>query len=157
VLLTAAPIAVGVVLSMTMWSSDLVPSMWSSDPVPYVAEFASGRDDRARQQFVLSPAFEPRGPSSFMSSVAWVNDGEYLAVIAYGSGSCPSGPHSIEVVAEQQVAIRLGPLFPDRNVCTADLGPHVTVVEVPEGITPTKPLVARFEDREVTLPAVSDN
>jgi len=140
--------ALGVVWSMTMWSSD---------PVPYVAEFAPGGDDSARQQFVLSPAFEPGGPSSFMPSVAWVNDGEYLAVIGSGSGSCPSGPHTIEVVDEQHVEIRLGPLFPDRNVCTADPGPQVTVVEVPEGIAPTEPLVARFEDREVTLPAVSDN
>ncbi len=146
--LSAALLAVGVVLSITGCSSN---------PVPYLAEFAPGRDDPAGQQFVLSPAFEPRGPSSFASSVAWANNGDYLAIIAYGSGSCPSGPDSITVVGDQELEIRLGPLFPDRDVCTADLGPHVTVVDVPEGITPTKRLVARFEDREVTLPAVSGN
>jgi hypothetical protein len=149
VVLGAALLAVGVALSMTAWLS--------SEPMPYVAEFAPGRDAPAGQRFVLSPAFDPRGPSSFASSVAWVNDGEYLAIVAYGSGSCPNGPHNISVVGDQKLEVRVGPLFPDRDVCTADLGPHVTVVEIPEGITPTKPLVARFEDREVTLSAVGGN
>jgi hypothetical protein len=93
----------------------------------------------------------PFGPSP---SVAWVNDGQYLGVVTWGSGSCPSGPHGIEVVAEQEVEIRLGPLFADRDVCSADISGHVTVVELPQGVTPTKPLVARFEEREVSIPAV---
>src|SRR3954447_4830809 len=97
-------------------------------------------------QWPLEPAFQP--------SIAWVNDGRYLAVITHGSGSCPSGPDSIEVIAEQEMEIRLGPLFPDRDPCTADMSGHVTVVELPQGVTPMKPLVARFGDREVSIPAV---
>jgi hypothetical protein len=31
---------------------------------------------------------------------------------------------------------------------------YVTVVELPGGVTPAKPLVARFEDHEVTIEAV---
>ena len=92
---------------------------------------------------------------TFQPSVAWVDGGEHLAVVTFGSGSCPSGPHGIEVVADQVVEIRLGPLFAGRDVCTADMSGHVTVVELPAGITPTEPLVARFADREVTIPAVS--
>ena len=147
VLISVAVVAGGVAL----------PAGRSADPVPYVAEFAPGRTDPTAQRFVLSPAFDPRGPSSFASSVAWVNEGEYLAVIAYGSGSCPNGPNSIAVVDTQELQVGLGPLFPDRSVCTADLGPHVTVVEVPTEISPAQPLVVRFEDREVTLPAVSSS
>jgi hypothetical protein len=92
--------------------------------------------------------------SAFQPSIAWVNDGQYLAVITHGSGSCPSGPHGIEVVADQEIEIRLGPLFPDRDPCSADISGHVTVVQLPQGIRPTQPLVARFENGEVTIPAV---
>src|SRR4051795_9166061 len=56
--------------------------------------------------------------SAFQPSIAWVNDGQYLGVVTFGSSSCPSGPLGVEVVAEQEVEIRLGPLFPDRDVCS---------------------------------------
>jgi hypothetical protein len=91
--------------------------------------------------------------SAFQPSIAWVNDGQYLGVVTFGSSSCPSGPLGVEVVAEQEVEIRLGPLFPDRDVCSADINGHVTVVELPSGVTPAKPLVARFGDHEVTIEA----
>ncbi|SFE96172.1 hypothetical protein SAMN05216574_107184 [Blastococcus tunisiensis] len=51
--------------------------------------------------------------------------------------------------------IGLGSLFPDRDPCTADMSTHVTVVELPQGVTPTKRLVARFGNHEVTIVAVS--
>jgi hypothetical protein len=102
----------------------------------------------------LAPTPDPGGWPSFEPSIAWVNDGQYLAVVTFGSGSCPSGPHGIEVVADQEIEIRLGPLFPDRDVCSADMSGHVTVVELPQGVTPTKPLRARFVEHEVTIPAV---
>ncbi|WP_347060352.1 hypothetical protein ABC795_07520 [Blastococcus sp. HT6-30] len=106
-----------------------------------------------------APAPDPGGQSvlesAFQPSIAWVDDGQYLAVITHGSGSCPSGPDGIEVVAEQEVDIGLGPLFPDRDPCTADMSPHVTVVELPQGVTPTKRLVARFGAHEVAIEAVS--
>lgn len=116
-----------------------VPFELSSTPAPAPAP-DSGRNSP------LGSAFQP--------SVAWVNDGQYLGVVTYGSSSCPSGPLGIEVVAEQEIEIRLGPLFPDRDVCSADMSGHVTVVELPQGVTPAKPLVARFGDREVTIEAV---
>ncbi|SDN48545.1 hypothetical protein SAMN05428965_0596 [Geodermatophilus sp. DSM 45219] len=103
----------------------------------------------------VAPPPDPGGwPSSFEPSVAWVDGGRYLGVVTYGSGSCPSGPHGIEVVADQEIEIRLGPLFPGRDVCSADVSGHVTVVELPQGVTPAEPLVARFGEREVTIPAV---
>ena len=54
----------------------------------------------------------------------------------------------------QEVEIRLGPLFGDGDVCSADMSGHVTVVELPRGVTPTKPLVARFAEHEMSIPAV---
>jgi hypothetical protein len=94
----------------------------------------------------LVPALQP--------SIAWVNDGQYLGVVTYGSSSCPDGPVGLEVVAEQEIHVRLGRLFPDRDPCTADVSGHVTVVELPPGVAPSKPLVARFADHEVTIAAV---
>ena len=75
-------------------------------------------------------------------------------MVTWGSGSCPSGPHGIEVVADQEIEIRLGRRFSDADVCSADMSGHVTVVQLPQGITPTEPLLARFADTEVTIPAV---
>jgi hypothetical protein len=82
-----------------------------------------------------------------------VNDGQYLGVVTFGSSSCPSGPHAIEVVADQEIEIHLGPLPIQGDACSADISGYVTVVELPQGVTPTKPLVARFEDHEVTIKA----
>lgn len=102
------------------------------------------------------PATAPApGPAwSFEPSVAWVNDGQYLGVVTWGSSSCPSGPHAIEVVGEQEIEIRLGRPPVEGDACSADMSGYVTVVELPEGVRPTKPLVARFEDHEVTIGAV---
>ena len=71
-----------------------------------------------------------------------------------GQWQLSSGPLGIDVVADQEIEIRLGPLFSDRDVCSADMSGHVTAVELPQGITPAKALVARFEEREVTIEAV---
>jgi hypothetical protein len=105
-----------------------------------------------------TPAPDAGGQSplelAFQPSVAWVDDGQYLGVVTYGSSSCPSGPLGIEVVADQEIEIRLGPVFSDRDVCSADMSGHATVLALPEGISPTKPLMARFAEREVRIPAV---
>ena len=130
-------------------------------PVPVVAEFGLEQGAPEEREFVLNrpPAPIAASPSagtawSFEPSVAWVNDGRYLGVITWGSSSCPSGAHAVEVVAEQVVEIRLRPPSVEGDACTADISGYVTVVELPEGITPAKPLVARFEDHEVTVKAV---
>jgi hypothetical protein len=104
-----------------------------------------------------APAPDSYGESplerAFQPTVAWVNDGQYLGVVTFGSGSCPDGPTGIEVVADQVIEIRLGPLFSDREVCSADMTGHVTVVELPSQVSPTEPLAARFGDHEVTIEA----
>ena len=106
---------------------------------------------------------EPAGPSQEVDpfaarpTISWAEDGAYLAVTAYGSSSCPNGPTDITVTGDQQLEIDLGELYPERDVCTADLGPTVTVVEVPEGITPDEPVTAVIGDEEPVVlgPAVT--
>lgn len=157
-LLGLAGATVGMILTVAGCTSD---SESSSGPMPYVAEFTLGSNNSAEQEFVLVQGFLGGGPlrpgDVAQSSVSWANNGEYLAITTYGSGSCPAGPYGIDVVADQEVQIRLGALFPDRDVCSADVSPHVTIVEVPEGVTSGESLLARFADSELTLPAVNGN
>ena len=121
-----------------------------------MAAFTLGGDTPEAQEFVLTPAPGPDvhvlpepfpapstsptpdvgGEPSFKPSVAWVAEGHYLAVVTWGSGSCPSGPHGIEVAPDQEVEIRLRRRFSAADVCSADMSGHVTVVQRPQGITP---------------------
>jgi hypothetical protein len=140
----------------------------------YVASFTPGEGSPEEQKYALSsesrPTSSPAGTSTApmadvtpgsdttglpSPAIAWVNGGQYVAVIAYGSGSCPDGPHSIRVVGDQKVEVRLGQVFPESDACTADLRAYVTVVKLPQGVTPAKPLTASFENSEATLPAAS--
>lgn len=132
----------------------LLPEASSAPPVTPSPDLGEDWPTTPTQTLPITPTPDTGGSPSFGSSVAWVNDGQYLAVVTYGSSSCPSGPHSIDVVADQEIEIRLGLLFPDRDVCTADVRSHVTVMELPQGIMPTKPLVTHFGTRKVTMPAV---
>ncbi|WP_147261946.1 hypothetical protein [Blastococcus sp. TF02A-26] len=147
-----------------------------------MAEFPLGADTPVARRFPLVPAQgihvqllpapatppvpggpEPTSPSApttgagavptFEPSVAWADGGRHLAVVTYGSSSCPSAPYGIDVVADQEIEVRLGSRFSDRDVCTADMSGFVTVVELPSGVSPTKPLTARLAGREVTIPA----
>lgn len=114
-----------------------------------------GPPTAATQAPVTTPPVSPADCWTPAPAISWVNGGQYLAVITYGSGSCPDGPQSIDVVATQEIEVHVGPLFPGRDPCTADLSAYVTVVDLPQSITPTKPLVARFGERTVTIPAAS--
>jgi hypothetical protein len=127
-----------------------------TQPVPHVAAFRVGDGGAEEQHFVLGPASDPAGSSVDLPgpSAAWATDGAYLAVITVGSGSCPSGPHDITVVADQEIEVRLGDLYARPDVCSADLSPYATVVEVPDGITPDRPLKVHFSRGAVTVPAV---
>lgn len=104
------------------------------------------------------PSVVPPEPGTDIMSgptVAWVDDGRYLAVVTYGSSSCPAGPDAVDLISEQVLAISVAPLTA-AVVCSAAMSPYVVVVEGPRGIVLTEPLVARFEYSEVTIEAVRD-
>ncbi|MHA3946903.1 hypothetical protein [Cellulomonas bogoriensis] len=90
----------------------------------------------------------------FRPSVAWVNDGEHLAVIAGGSSSCPNVANGVEVTGPGELAVTIGPKYPDQAHCTADATRHVTVIRLPGGISPTESLTVHFDDASVTLDPV---
>jgi hypothetical protein len=126
----------------------------SSDPVdrvPPVAE--TGQDGLGEHHVEL--AGDPDAP------LAWVDGGSYLAVITRGSSSCPYGPGTLTVTGPQRLTVALVELNPGQDACTADLAPHVTVVEVPDGLDHTLPVTAVLdwgdewpEDADVVLDPV---
>jgi hypothetical protein len=65
--------------------------------------------------------------------VTWAEDAEHLVVVTYGSSSCPAGPTDLAVVGDQEIRLEIGPLFPDRDPCTADMAARTTEVELPDG------------------------
>jgi hypothetical protein len=90
----------------------------------------------------------------------WSDDGD-LAVTTHGSSSCPSGPIAVTVVGEQEVAVEIGLLFPDRDPCTADMSPTTTEVERPRGIDPGETVTVRLRssggaEETVVLPPAGD-
>lgn len=167
VLAAVALLAVSSVLAACSGSSQP-----AGEPMPHVAAFRLGSGAVDEQEYVLapvaaprvdsreeqqSPPTTPRAPeqgSAFVPTVAWVNDGRYLGVMTWGSGSCPSVPYEIRGVADQEIEVRLGELHPDAEICTADVSGFVTVVEVPDGVAPTRPLTVRFDENEVILEPV---
>ncbi|MCU1668947.1 MAG: hypothetical protein JWP40_1874 [Blastococcus sp.] len=113
----------------------------------------AGDPDGADADVPGHPATDATGAPA--PAIAWVNDGQYLAVITYGGSGCPDGSQSIRAVADQEVEVRPGAFFPGSDVCGADLAPYVTVVKLPQGVTPAKLRTARFGRREATLPPAS--
>lgn len=50
-----------------------------------------------------APSTTPGAPEpgvGFMHTVAWVNDGRYLGIVTWGSGSCPNVPYGIRTITD---------------------------------------------------------
>ncbi|MPQ96429.1 hypothetical protein GB931_00510 [Modestobacter sp. I12A-02628] len=144
-LLMAAALAM---CGIVVWALSLQPEPDERVGVPPVAE--SGDDRLADLDLGPSTARPGAGAEP---EVAWVDGGAYLAVTAPGSSSCPVGPQRVEAEG-QQLTVTLGPLYPGERDCTADLGPHVTVVEVPAGLDPDRPVTVLLDGARRTLPPV---
>jgi hypothetical protein len=130
----------------------------ASHDVHVVAEF---RPDELPPEYVLGPATPDKirhdptsvGPAyDLVDSAAWVNEGEYLAVVTYGSSSCPRVPVRADVADDGTVRFALERVDHE-DVCSADVAPHYSILEVPDGLSPESPARLLFGDREATLPA----
>lgn len=86
-------------------------------------------------------------------SVAWVNDGDFLAVTTVGSSSCPTGPVTW-TTGNNELAIDTGELRPGAGNCTTDNSPYTTIFEIPTGINPAVDLTIRVDGVEATLPGL---
>lgn len=75
----------------------------------------------------LTGAVTPPAATDFAPSAGWVGD-SFLAILTYGSSSCPP---SVETVSAQGESIAVGFAAPPADqVCTLDIAPRVSVADV---------------------------
>ena len=87
--------------------------------------------------------------------VAWFEEGGQIALVMYGSSTCPSVGKEIRVLEKagegNRVAIDLVQR-PEDEICTADFVPHTTLFWTPVDVTTTEPLVVEVAGSEVEIP-----
>ena len=70
---------------------------------------------------------------------AWLDDGRIIGLVTTGSSTCIPAADEATLQADGSLAVTL--VEPDADTaCTRDLVPRVTLVEVPEGVDPSKDL-----------------
>lgn len=89
------------------------------------------------------------------TSVVYLDYGDRLALVTWGSSTCPVVGTDIVVVEDansgNSVRIETEPI-PDDAICTADLVPHTTIFGTPENTTTTKPLLVEVNGEEIEVP-----
>lgn len=84
----------------------------------------------------------------------YLADGGRLAVVLWGSSTCPLVGTDISVVKAaddgNEVKVNVAPL-PDRP-CTMDFVPHTTVFWTPVETTTTKPLIVHVLEESIVVP-----
>ena len=103
------------------------------------------------EEEVEGPAFE----ESEEPQVAWWEEGGQLALVIYGSSTCPSVGQEIRVLEPagegNRVAIDLVQR-PEDEVCTMDFVPHTTLFWTPVEVTTTEPLIVEVAGFDVEVP-----
>ena len=81
-----------------------------------------------------------RGDSTEVEiDAAWLDDGRIIGLVTTGSSTCVPAADEATLQADGSLAVTL--VEPDADTaCTRDLVPRVTLVEVPEGVDPSKDL-----------------
>lgn len=99
------------------------------DPAP---ETVSPED--LKPTAIPDPDFSPRA--------VWLSD-ETLAVVTFGSSSCPAAPAALDLTGPDALDIALQRTGGD--VCTADLGPTTFEIDDPEGLDPSMTYTVTFD------------
>jgi len=119
-------------------------------PVDVDPESGGDISDAAEGEAEGEPFVESNEPQ-----VAWWEEGGQLALVVYGSSSCPTVGKEVRVLEEagegNRVAIDLVQR-PEDEVCTMDIVPHTTLFWTPVEITTTEPLIVEVAGSEVTIP-----
>ncbi|HXZ99895.1 MAG TPA: hypothetical protein VEK76_06050 [Candidatus Binatia bacterium] len=89
--------------------------------------------------------------------VAW-NGPQQLAVVTWGSSSCPALPLKVEGKPGNKVTVTVGLTVPSNSLCTADMAATTSIIALPAGINPNQPVIVTVtgnnkQGRTVTLPA----
>lgn len=78
-------------------------------------------------------------------AAAWLDGGRGIGLVTFGSSSLACTPVVQDVKAEgQTISVMLAE--PDQNaICTADLAPRATFIDVPESVDPGKDVTVSFD------------
>lgn len=123
--------------------------------VPLVPVAAEAADEEGAEGEEAEPELEEVEVPEGEPSAVYLDYGDRLAVILWGSSTCP--PVASHVVVTQDagsgnsVRVDVEPL-PEDAICTADLVPHTTVFGTPQSITTTLPLTMDIDGQEFVLP-----
>jgi hypothetical protein len=88
-----------------------------------------------------TPSSTPSTGDSTQAEIdaAWLDDGRIIGLVTTGSSTCVPAADEATLQADGSLAVTL--VEPDADTaCTRDLVPRVTLVEVPEGVDPSKDL-----------------
>jgi hypothetical protein len=72
---------------------------------------------------------------AFRDDAVWMTGGR-MAVVTYGSSSCPALPIRLDVSANNNLKVTVNPL--SSGPCTADLAPTTSVIEIPKALDITR-------------------
>jgi hypothetical protein len=137
-------------LSLAGCASPTAIEDFSGLPLVPVAA-AEGAEEGEEAEPELEELDVPEGETS----AAYLDYGDRLAVVTWGSSTCPLVGSDIVVVEDQDsgnaVRVELEEI-PADAVCTADLVPHTTIFGTPENITTTQPLRIDVNGEEIVLP-----
>ena len=115
--------------------------------VPVAA--AAGADEEAE------PELEEVEVAEGETAVVYLDYGDRLALVTWGSSTCPLVGSDIVVVedADSGNSVRIETVaIPDDAICTADLVPHTTIFGTPENTTTTKPLNVDVNGEQIVVP-----
>ena len=109
--------------------------------LPVVLLLAGGALAGCASNPASTPSSTPTtGDSSEVEiDAAWLDDGRIIGLVTTGSSTCVPAADEATLQADGSLAVTL--VEPDADTaCTRDLVPRVTLVEVPEGVDPSKDL-----------------
>jgi hypothetical protein len=110
-----------------------------------------GEENDASEEELEGEPFSDTGEPN----VVWWEQGGQLALVVYGSSTCPVVGENIRVLEKagegNRVAIDVVKRA-ENEVCTMDLVPHTTLFWTPVDVTTTEPLIVEVVGTEVEVP-----
>ncbi|MGO4535936.1 hypothetical protein [Leifsonia sp. 2MCAF36] len=100
---------------------------------------------------------EPKGIEAPASSAggaswaAWLEDGSQLAIVLYGSSTCPPKVQNVTATDERTIRATLAPA--PGGICTHDFVAHTTVFGTPDHVAKTGQVKVVLPDTTLTLPS----
>jgi hypothetical protein len=110
------------------------PPLVSIEPTDFAPQPETVAPEDLKPTAIPDPDFSPR--------VVWLSE-ETLAVVTFGSSSCPAAPAALDLIGPDALDIALKSTGGD--VCTADLGPTTFEIDDPEGLDPSMSYTVTFD------------